>query len=1397
MLKRKFNKLINNPKLFFSDMAIKHSNKISHLKPKKMAGHYQYTIISAVYNVNQYLDDYFNSLVKQRLDFKKHIQLILVDDGSIDNSAEIIKSWQKKYPNNITYIYKENGGQASARNLGLKYAKNPWITFIDPDDMVNKDYFYEVDKFLFTNATKSISFIACNLIFYYEDKLCFSDTHPQKYKFENDSIYDCKNLKKSFQLSASSSFFLTDSILKNNVTFDNKVKPNYEDGHFIAMYLMHQDKEKAAFLKNPTYYYRKRSDSSSTLDRSWEDERRYSDVFTFGYIDVLKKYKAIYNSIPIHIQRSILYDMIWYLKKLINNNDTVSFLSEEKKSNLFHLIKDTFQYIDNKTINEFELAGCWFYHKIGILSCFKNSPPNYNISYIIDYDQHKKQALIIYYTYEDKLEEFSINNKEIIPVYTKTVKHTIVDQLFIYERRIWLPINEVGALTVNIDSRKARISINGKMHNDSLSTKIINAFTKPKPEYVSSGIREEKYADSWLFMDRDTHADDNAEHLYSYISNKNLNHNIFYILKRDSHDWHRLLGEGFNLIEYGSDEHKKAIMQCSKVISSHADYFVTNYLGKNTLSGKHFIFLQHGITKDDLSNWLNKKEHIDLFVTATVPEYQSIISDKTNYKYTTKEVKLTGFPRHDTLLRKSKSFNNEKCIVIMPTWRSWLAGKRTGNGSNSEYFDSFKESNYALSWSNFFSNNRLKALQERYSIKLIMIPHPNIEKYLKELKIPDYIECKPMSSIGIQDILASCSALITDYSSIAFEAAVINKPVIYFQFDEDEFFSGKHTYSKGYFDYRTHGFGPVINNQENLLTYIEELIKKDFKQPQKYKKIIDETFAFRDENNCERTYNAIISINSPESPNSSENEIEYNYALQATLSREWDIAEKRWEKLCKAQTNVKTNDAVIYYIQSLRHQGKYTKAEILINKFSENSSSDLLLEKIKLSMCRHQWSKSISQMNEIDLNTPTLKLLYIKCLAEAKLSIELERFLVSCKDLVEPYKSYSLIWRSICNEEWDIGIAQIKHRLNNLIDTELYIYQPQLLLSRCYRHINYLDHAHDELVSFEKHSKNVPQCREEIALLANQRGFWGKVYSQITSVYPETKDIPEPIAAVVINALHQQALQIANTLPEVTIPETVLLQIKSLRERGHLTEANLLLKSHKSFKNNEKYRDQYIIESARLAMHWHNWTRAISYWEQLKIHSSDTGMAMLRCLAELRRSKAMKQTLIDAEWVRELPSDQLKFAEALFEYSQNNISEATELLYTITKNYSTDKVILHKPHLWLSRCLRLQGQYDSAHKQLVEYEKITNTDIQCREQIAQLAWARENYEKVIQQLSKSYPNINDMPENMIILLSFAMRKSNKHEELRKQLNKLNPTIKNHILGKIEISSKNNSLSFVA
>ncbi|EFO8992891.1 glycosyltransferase, partial [Campylobacter coli] len=70
----------------------------SKFKPKKYKAFSKYSIVCPIYNVEKYLEDFFESIIKQRLDFKNNIFIICVDDGSTDNSAKIIKKYQKKYP---------------------------------------------------------------------------------------------------------------------------------------------------------------------------------------------------------------------------------------------------------------------------------------------------------------------------------------------------------------------------------------------------------------------------------------------------------------------------------------------------------------------------------------------------------------------------------------------------------------------------------------------------------------------------------------------------------------------------------------------------------------------------------------------------------------------------------------------------------------------------------------------------------------------------------------------------------------------------------------------------------------------------------------------------------------------------------------------------------------------------------------------------------------------------------------------------------------------------------------------------------------------------------------------------------------------------------------------------
>ncbi|EOH9661698.1 CDP-glycerol:glycerophosphate glycerophosphotransferase [Campylobacter coli] len=834
---RKLQKLKTNPKLFFKDAIEK---KLLHLNstynkylPKKHKGFTQYAIISAVYNVEKYLDDYFKSIINQRLDFKKNIFMILVDDGSTDNSAQIIKKYQKKYPKNIVYLYKENGGQASARNLGLKYIqennyKAPWVTFTDPDDFLDRNYFYEVDKFLSTHQDDDICMVGCSVIFYHEKQRIYKDNHPLNFKFKNGEIvYNNFELKNNVHMHAASSVF---NIIYLVQEFDEKLKPNFEDAKFVNEYLLENIDLKSAFLPKAKYFYRKREDGTSTLDNSYTKEY-FLTTIDIGTLSLLECFYFNRN-----IQNVCLYHIIWQIKDLINSPEKLSFMSENEKQRYLELLDQNFSYIDTETILDFNLAGCWFFHKVGILNCFKIEKPPFQIAYIEDYDPYKEQILITYYTGDDKdVESIVVDGEEVYIDYKKIVKYDFLDRVFCYQKRLWVSLSKTfnGKLEIYINNIKARITFKRKQLQD-IEVKFI----------FMEMLSNIKISDIWLLMDKDYEADDNAEHLYRYIMQNHPKQKIAFALRKESSDWERLEKEGFNLIEFGSFEFERIIKKASKVISSHCDEYLTKYITNRS----QFVFIQHGVILNDLSRWLNFKK-INLFITSTQAEYDSIANDYNCYKFGKKEVVLTGLARHDALLKNNRS--NVKQILIMPTWRKNIVNSVVANSGKRKLNLDFKQTMYFKKYNSLINNNLLKKVCQEYGYTIVFNPHPNIMPYLKEFNFPSYIKIANQNE-SLQKLFCNSSLMITDYSSVAFEMAYLEKPVIYYQFDKEEFFISQ--WQKGYFDYKKDGFGPVVENEENLLKELESLLQNDCKPFGVYKDNIDSTFVFKDGRCCERIY---------------------------------------------------------------------------------------------------------------------------------------------------------------------------------------------------------------------------------------------------------------------------------------------------------------------------------------------------------------------------------------------------------------------------------------------------------------------------------------------------------------------------------------------------------------
>jgi CDP-glycerol glycerophosphotransferase (TagB/SpsB family) len=375
----------------------------------------------------------------------------------------------------------------------------------------------------------------------------------------------------------------------------------------------------------------------------------------------------------------------------------------------------------------------------------------------------------------------------------------------------------------------------------------------------------DQFADAWLLMDRDSQAQDNAERFYEYLREHQPGVNAWFVLSRTSADWDRLRRKGFRLIAYGSRRHTVALLNCRHLISSQIDQYVVHPLPRPRYPENwYYTFLQHGVTKDDLSVWINRKP-IDLMLTVTPDEHAAIVGEHTPYRYTEREIAMTGFPRHDRLLELARHTppDDQRLILVSPTWRRELLLDLVAGGNDRALRADFWDTGYATQWRSFVESELLHKAADEYGWQIMFVPHPNMQDYLVNSPLPSHIKVHRFQDVDIQELLARTGLLVTDYSSMAFETGFLQRPVVYFQFDRAEFFDGTHAYRQGTWSYADSGFGPVTERGEDAVQEVISIIARGGRPDPRYAERMESAFPLRDGQSSRRTYEAIRAIETP------------------------------------------------------------------------------------------------------------------------------------------------------------------------------------------------------------------------------------------------------------------------------------------------------------------------------------------------------------------------------------------------------------------------------------------------------------------------------------------------------------------------------------------------------
>jgi CDP-glycerol glycerophosphotransferase (TagB/SpsB family) len=192
----------------------------------------------------------------------------------------------------------------------------------------------------------------------------------------------------------------------------------------------------------------------------------------------------------------------------------------------------------------------------------------------------------------------------------------------------------------------------------------------------------------------------------------------------------------------------------------------------------------------------------------------------------------------------------------MPTWRKYLLDKKQRPTA------SFAQSDYVRRWRWVLQSPALRTLLEEYGLRMAFCPHAAVAPFAEVFDPPDYVEViDQLTTPSLQPLFAKSALLVTDYSSVAFELAYVDKPVVYYQFDAGQFYDGGHVGVRGYFDFATDGFGPVCKTEEDFIACLEAAMSGY--EPSHFAERRRTTFAYRDDRCCKRVYESILDLDAP------------------------------------------------------------------------------------------------------------------------------------------------------------------------------------------------------------------------------------------------------------------------------------------------------------------------------------------------------------------------------------------------------------------------------------------------------------------------------------------------------------------------------------------------------
>ncbi|WP_288726795.1 CDP-glycerol glycerophosphotransferase family protein [uncultured Aeromonas sp.] len=751
------------------------------------------SVIIPVYNVEKYIRDCIDSLTIQVVagfSFEESVEVIFIDDGSPDNSVEIIREYQNTYKN-IYLIQQENAGQSVARNNAIQIASGEYVFFLDSDDLLPPDALSplyklakETDSEVIVSHSKAFN---SRRSWFIEDHAEVASAALRKVKFFHHSI-----LVKTPAPWAK--LYKRNLLLRNNIEFPVGIKLA-EDWIFVmkAMYKANH----ISTTPHISYLYRGRDDEDNPSCTQVVNEK--------VFYDLTKVYElTLQFDLP---------ERQTYLAKLFVLRGLLYRLTKYAQDFSINEAKPIYKHI-NKFLNS----------QIGDAPLRVFTPIR------------RLPLLLIYHGYYSEAHRVMngrLHNSCIRKGRIKNDKDIINDFYNIRNKKLKVKIKKVK------NKLKSSCINMAWVVKYNFSKAVCSVLYKGNHDIVLVGERLGKTAN------------DSSYHLFSHVKDTEKykgNKKYYYVIDRKAKTKKNL--DGFpDVINYGSLKHFIIFNKASTYVFSDSmrDVFHQWKRVAEEHKNKKKIFLQHGIFAlnratgyYDKNSMEKRFELPDKFVVSS--EYEKKLVCK-QFGFDKEEVAVTGLTRFDKLPKQRHKIS--KKILILPTWRDWLANANEQEFKKSQYFKKINE---------LLQSKEFHEMLKSYDLSVDICLHHKMHAHLKALSLSSYVNIHSMNDIDVQELIVSSDMMITDYSSASFDMLYQRKPVIYYWFDSQKFFS---TRGGPLVCPHTGIPGPVVTTEDELIDTIKQLVLNKFNAAKKYTKIANMFFTYRDNNNTKRVIELI------------------------------------------------------------------------------------------------------------------------------------------------------------------------------------------------------------------------------------------------------------------------------------------------------------------------------------------------------------------------------------------------------------------------------------------------------------------------------------------------------------------------------------------------------------